>query len=54
MMRVPHPVYLPDLSPSDFLFSVSPKERRKSQIIMSEDDLEDQLTEVWETVSGPP
>jgi hypothetical protein len=53
-MKLPHPVHPPDRSPCDFWFFGYVKERMKNQIITSEDDLEDKLTEVWEMVSGDP
>jgi hypothetical protein len=51
--RVRHPVYSTDLSPCDFWFFGYAKERMKNQIITSEDDLENKLIKVWETVCGP-
>jgi hypothetical protein len=48
--RVSHPVYLPDRSPRDFWFLGYAKERTNNQTIMSEDGLEDKLTEVWKTI----
>jgi hypothetical protein len=50
MMRVPHPVYSPDPSPCDFWFFGYAKERMKDQAI-TDDDLEDKLTEVWGSMS---
>jgi hypothetical protein len=52
MTSVPHSVYSPELSPCDFWFFGDAKERMKDQTITSNDDPEDKLTEVWETVSG--
>jgi hypothetical protein len=52
IMKVRHLVPSPDLSPCDFWFFDDAWERTKDQIITSQDDLEDKLTEVWETVKG--
>jgi hypothetical protein len=52
MMKVPHPVYLSNLSPCDFWFFGCAKKRTKDQIITSEDNLEDKLIKAWETVGG--
>jgi hypothetical protein len=46
LVRVPRPVYSPDLSPCDFRFVGHAKQRMKNKIITSEGDLEDMLTEV--------
>jgi hypothetical protein len=46
-----HSVHSPDPSPCDSWFFGCAQERMKNQIITSEDDLEDRLTEVWETAS---
>jgi hypothetical protein len=46
LTRVPDPVDLPDLSPSDFWTFGYAKEQTKNQISRSENDLEDKLTEV--------
>jgi hypothetical protein len=52
MIRVPHPVYSSDLSPSDFWFFASAAERMKDQIITNEDDLKNKLTKVLEIAIG--
>jgi hypothetical protein len=49
MMRVPYPGCPSDLSPGDFGFFNDAEGQTKKQIIMSEDGLEDKLTELWET-----
>jgi hypothetical protein len=51
MARVIHPVSLRNLSPRDFWFLGCAKERMEDQILANQDDLEDKLTEVWETAS---
>jgi hypothetical protein len=52
LMTVLHPAYSRELLPYDFWFFGPAKERVKSQITKSEDDLEDKLTGVWETFRG--
>jgi hypothetical protein len=51
-VRVLRPVHSPDLSLCDFWFFGYAKERMKDQIITGEDDLQNKLIEVWETVNG--
>jgi hypothetical protein len=44
--RVPHPVYSPEASPSDFWFFAW----EKDQVATGDADLEDKLTNVWDHV----
>jgi hypothetical protein len=46
MMRVPSPVYSPGISPGDFWFFGSAKERMKDQMSTSANDLKGKLTMV--------
>jgi hypothetical protein len=50
--KVPHPVCSPNLSPYGFCFFGYANEWLKNQIITSEDDMENKLTNVCETVRG--
>jgi hypothetical protein len=52
MMSVFHQVCSPDLPLYDFWFFAYAKERMKNQMVTSEDDLKDKLTEAWATMSG--
>jgi hypothetical protein len=51
MMRALQLIDSPELSPVVFVLRLC-KKRMEDQIITSEDDLQDKLTEVWETVNG--
>jgi hypothetical protein len=48
MMRVPHTICSPELSPCNFWLSEYARDQVKDQRITSEDDLERALTNIWE------
>jgi hypothetical protein len=51
MTRTPHPVYSPDLSPSDFRFFGDAEEQLKDQLVTDESELDGTLTDIWERIS---